>query len=61
MQFNVCVYFCAQSTQETVENLNHTKADLEKVVAKWVIWLIDWLIDQSIDRLIDWLVVLKGM
>ena len=30
----VCVCFCAQSTQETVENLNHAKADLEKVVAK---------------------------
>ena len=30
----VGVCFCVQSTQETVENLNHAKAELEKLVAK---------------------------
>lgn len=29
--------FTVQSTQDTVENLNHAKADLEKTVTRWVI------------------------
>ena len=31
------VCFIVQSTQDTVENLNHAKADLEKTVTRWVI------------------------